>query len=229
MNYSKVYKTVADSVVNVIQVDVNGNIISTGSGMIIDDGKKVLTCSHCCSTTYKTCLYEKESKKIIEGIILFNDQIHDIAILEFPISIGKALLVGDSKCLEIGNEIFTIGFPYAFGSERTLTVGHVAAFENDLIKIDTSVNNGNSGGPLFNTRGEIVGVVNAKLGRLSAFLESIEKQKPKASMMISGVDPVQVIQQMIREMQQNLNLGIGYAIPIHQIASYTDIIKSLHN
>ena len=129
--------------------------------------------------------------------------------------------------LEIGNEVFTVGFPYSFAGEKTLTTGHVAAFENGLIKIDTSVNNGNSGGALFNTNGEIVGIVNAKLGSLSAFLKNVEQAKPQASMSIGGIDPVQTIQQMIREMRRNLNLGIGYAVPSDTIASISPLVKTL--
>lgn len=108
-----------------------------------------------------------------------------------------------------------------------MTVGNIAAFENNLIKINTSVNNGNSGGPLLNLNGEIVGVVNAKLGRLSDYLQSIEQQRPQACIQIAGVDPMQVIQQMIREMQQNLNLGIGYAIPTSRIVGFCDLVKNL--
>ena len=132
-----------------------------------------------------------------------------------------------SKSVEIGNEVFTVGFPYSFPSEKTLTSGNVAAFEDGWIKIDTSVNNGNSGGPLFNINGEIVGIVNAKLGTLSKFLESVEKAKPQIHMSIGNIDPVEIIQQMLREMKQNLNLGIGYAVPTDTIADITPIVKSI--
>ena len=89
------------------------------------------------------------------------------------------------------------------------------------------MNNGNSGGPLFNRNGEVIGIVNAKLGSLSRFLDNIEKAKPQAFMQIGGIDPVQTIQQMLREMKQNLNLGIGYAIPSDTISQLSPLIKSL--
>ena len=195
MDYSKPYRAVESSIVNVITFE-NGNVCSTATGAIIDDGKKVLTCSHCCNNSLSTGIYDKNRGKHCRGE-------------------------------KIGNEVFTVGFPYKFKSEKTLTVGNVAAFEDGLIKINTSVNNGNSGGPLLNMNGEIIGVVNSKLGRLSVFLESIEKQNPQAFMKIGGVDPIQVIQQMIREMQQNLNLGIGYAIPSIKVAAVTDIVSQI--
>ena len=207
MDYSNVFKAVSPSIVNVVQLDSSNNFCSTASGVLIGDGSKLLTCFHC--------------------DIIFSDKDNDIAILDLHTIIGIPATIVSSSSLEIGNEVFTIGFPYSFNSEKTLTTGNVAAFEYGLIKIDTSVNNGNSGGPLFNINGEVIGIVNAKLGSLSKFLESIEKANPKASMQISGIDPVKVIQQMLREMKQNLNLGIGYAIPSDTIASLSTYIKSI--
>lgn len=224
MDYASVYKSVAKSVVNVVQLDQNSIVCSTASGMVIDDGRKVLTCSHCCSDIKSTAIYETTSGAFIKGTIVFDDQENDIAILEFSNVISDPVCIGDSKSLEIGNEGFVIGFPYVFGSEKTLTVGHVAAFEEGLIKLDTSVNNGNSGGPLFNKRGEVVGIVNAKLGSLSNYLKEVEKQNSGVFIRIACVDPIQVIKQIIHELQLNLNLGIGYAIPIDKVKALTNSI-----
>lgn len=228
MDYSSVYKKVSPSVVNVVQLDVNNNFCSTASGVLIADGSKVLTCFHCVDVNLKNgVLIDKSSGLVQLGSIMFFDKDNDIAILDIGKSIGPSATLVSSSSLEIGNEIFTIGFPYSINSEKTLTTGNIAAFENGGIKIDTSVNNGNSGGPLFNTRGEVVGIVNAKLGSLSNFLDNIEKAKPQAFMQIAGIDPVETIQQMLREMKQNLNLGIGYAIPSDTIATLSPLVKTI--
>jgi hypothetical protein len=63
--------------------------------------------------------------------------------------------------------------------------------------------------------------VNAKHGSFSAYLTQLMNAQPGAMMSIGGIDPVQSIQILIAEMQQNLNLGIGYAVP-------TALIKPLH-
>lgn len=149
----------------------------------------------------------------------------DIAILKFPSTLGQGLDIIFSEQMEIRNEIFTVGFPYKFLSEKTLTAGNIAAFENNLIKIDASVNKSNSGGPLLNINGDIIGVVNTKLGHLSNFLEEIEKAKPQAFIQIGGMDTVKTIQEMLRQMIIGLNLGIGYAIPSSQIVLACSIIK----
>lgn len=228
MDFSKLYKNVAKSVVNVVQLDANNNFCSTASGVIIDDGTKVLTCFHCVEGNFKNgILIDKSSASVKLGNISFQDKKRDIAIIDFGQTIGAPATIKSSSTLEIGNEIFTIGFPYSLNSEKTLTSGHIAAFENGLIKIDTSVNNGNSGGALFNTNGEIIGIVNAKLGTLSDFLKSVEQAKPQTYMAIGGIDPIETIQQMLREMKKNLNLGIGYAVPTDLIANISPLIKSI--
>lgn len=228
MDYSKLYKSVSASVVNVVQLDSNNILCSTASGVLIADGSKVLTCAHCVDASLKNGILVDKARGLIQlASIIFSDSDNDIAILDLGKSIGPSATLVSSSALEIGNEIFTIGFPYSINSEKTLTTGNVAAFENGGIKIDTSVNNGNSGGPLFNVKGEVVGIVNAKLGSLSNFLDSIEKAKPQAFVQIAGIDPVKTIQQMLREMKQNLNLGIGYAIPSDTIAKLSPLVNSI--
>lgn len=227
MDYSNVYKKVASSVVNVIQVNPDNSCRDFATGVLIGDGSKVLTCSHCVNSHFRNAIYTKSTNQFQVGTIIFNNTDNDIAILDMGRIVGNASPIKASASVEIGNEVFTVGFPYSFAGEKTLTTGHVAAFEDGLIKIDTSVNNGNSGGALFNTNGEIVGIVNAKLGSLSDFLNDVERAKPQAFMQIGGIDPVEIIQQMIREMRRNLNLGIGYAVPSDTIANIAPLVKAL--
>ena len=59
------------------------------------------------------------------------------------------------------------------------------------------------------------------------FLDSVEKAKPQAFVQIAEIDPVETIQQMLREMKQNLNLGIGYAIPSDTIAKLSPLVNSV--
>jgi serine protease Do len=128
----------------------------------------------------------------------------------------------DSSSCAVGNGAFVIGFPMGV-TEKTLLAAHIASITNTGLRIDASVNHGNSGGPLFNMQGEQIGVVNAKHGSLSQLLTQIKNTQPGAMMSIGGIDPVKAIQGLIGEMQKNLNLGIGYAIktadikPLHSI------------
>lgn len=228
MDFSKLYKNVAKSVVNVVQLDADNNFCSTASGVIIDDGTKVLTCFHCVEGNFKNgILIDKSSALVQLGKISFKDKKRDIAIIDFGQTIGAPATLKSSSTLEIGNDIFTIGFPYSLKSEKTLTTGNITAFENSLIKIDASVNNGNSGGPLFNINGEVVGIVNLKLGGLSDYLEGVEQAQTNIRIRMGGIDAIETIQQMLRDMKRNLNLGIGYAVPTDLIANISPLIKSI--
>lgn len=227
MDYSKLYKSVEQSVVNVVQVTANNQCHSTATGAIIENGNKVLTCNHCIDKSYINGIYDKMTSKVLPGKIIFADDEHDVAILEFPNKIGTGLKIVSSRSLEIGNEVFTIGFPYYLGSDKTLTCGNIAAFENNLIKLNVTVNNGNSGGPLLNINGEVVGIVNQKMGGLNQYLASLKTNYKAGGVFISGMDPIKAIQNLVSEMERNLNLGIGYAIPSDTIASIAPLIKSI--
>jgi serine protease Do len=156
----------------------------------------------------------------IPGQVLFSDANADIALLTFQQPVGKPVTFANSAAWEVGNGAFVVGFPMGV-AEQTLFAAHIASITGNGLRIDASVNHGNSGGPLFNLNGEQAGVVNAKHGSLSQFLTQIQNAQPMTMMSIGGIDPVKAIQVLIDEMQKNLNLGIGYAIP-------TSTIKPLH-
>ena len=230
MDYSSVYKKVNNSIVNVV-FQQGPKSWSTGTGVLIDDGSKILTCAHCVGMTQQNFIFDRTTQKPIPVSLFFygnpNIASQDIAILQASSVLGSGVDIKHSANMEIGNEVFTIGFPYTITSEKTLTSGNIAAFERGLIKIDTSVNNGNSGGPLFNCSGEIIGIVNAKLGSLSDFLDSVEKTQTNITISMGGIDAIETIKQMLKEMKRNLNLGIGYAVPTDTIANNIPFIKSI--
>ncbi len=214
------YKKVKDGVVQVLALQ-GQTPISFGSGSIIDSGKIVLTCAHCIVPGTQTAIAEPNNAcRAILGKVIFSDATKDIALIEFKEPVGTPIKIGDSNSCEIGNKTFVVGFPMGV-TEKTLFSAYIASITQAGFRIDASVNHGNSGGPLFNMKGEQIGVINAKHGSLSKFLQFIKNARPGAMISIGGIDPVQAIQQLIAEMQKNLNLGIGYAIK-------TSDIKKLH-
>jgi serine protease Do len=233
MDFSTEYSQVQNSVIRILAITgqgVNQQIVSSGSGVLIDDGTKALTCSHCvvANTTAVGVLTGQNNGQI--GNVIFNDPNLDIAIIEFQQSINPGVTIGDSNNVLIGQEAFVVGFP-SHTTDITALSANIAGFQNNngiqLIKIDASVNHGNSGGPLFNANGELIGIVNAKSGNLSQFLNQVQQANPQASMSIGGINPVQVIQQLIGEMKKNLNLGMGSAVSIRAIGNATNLIGNL--
>lgn len=228
MDFSQEFKNIQESVVNVLALNTQNVLLSSGSGVIISNGDLVLTCNHCIISDAKTVIRFSGSENFIIGNVVFQDPHSDIALLQFQESIGKPVNFVRSSTVSIGHEAFVVGFPNGI-DKITALAANIAGFELyngfNLIRIDASVNHGNSGGPLLNASGQLIGIVNAKHGSLSNFLQHVKNAQPQAMMTLGGINPVQVIQKLIVEMQSNLNLGIGYAIPTDHIQ--TMIVKNL--
>jgi len=220
MPLANAYQKVKDGVVQVLALN-GSTVIGSGSGSVIDAGQVVLTCEHCVVPGAQMAVPDPAiSGRVLLGRVIFADATLDIALIEFPKVAGVPTSFANSSSCVVGQGAFVVGFPMGV-TEQTLFSAHIASIAGTHLRIDASVNHGNSGGPLFNLTGEQVGVVNAKHGSLSQFLTQLKNAKPGASMSISGIDPVKAIQVLIEEMQKNLNLGIGYAIP-------TALIKPAH-
>ena len=220
MSLTRQYQSVKDGVVQVLAM-TGQQVLSFGSGSVIATGQYVLTCAHCIVPGAQIAIADgSQSGRAIYGSVLFSEPTIDIAILEFPQSVGNPVAFTGSAGCSIGDGAFVVGFPMGI-QEQVLLSAHIASVTPGYLRIDASVNHGNSGGPLFNLTGEQIGVVNAKHGSLSNFLTQLMNYRPGMSMHVGGVDPVQSIQILIAEMQKNLNLGIGYAVP-------TAAIKPLH-
>lgn len=139
-----------------------------GSGVIIDPAGYVLTNNHLVSEadTIKVH-FSNDGEKSYDATVVGKDPYTDLAVIKIK-SDKKfaAAKLGDSDQLRVGDWVIAIGSP--FGLEQTLTAGIVSArrqsldiegqrYEN-LIQTDAAINRGNSGGPLVNIKGEVVGI-----------------------------------------------------------------------
>lgn len=90
--------------------------------------------------------------------ILATDPANDLALLYVPDNGLKPLTMGSDKTLQIGDEVFAVGAP--LGLTLTASAGMLSSYANgDLLQITAPISPGNSGGPLVNSNGEVVGVV----------------------------------------------------------------------
>lgn len=225
MPLTRLYHKVRDSVVQVLAVD-GARPVSYGSGSVMDSGNIVLTCAHCVvSGTTPAVADPANPNRAIVGTILHLDPHVDIALLRFDQTVGSPVDFASSDTCSVGNGAFVVGFPMGV-PEKTLVAAHIASITAQGLRIDASVNHGNSGGPLFDMDGKQIGVVNAKHGSLSEFLTSVQSSQSGAKMTIGGIDPVEAIQALIGEMKKNLNLGIGYAIKTSDIRHLHSLLES---
>ena len=137
---------------------------SLGSGFIIDSSGIVVTNNHVIADADEVDVILNDGTNI-KAEIIGKDTKTDLALLKFkPPHPVKAVKFGDSDKLRLGEWVIAIGNPFSLGG--TVTAGIVSARNRDIqsgpydnyIQTDASINRGNSGGPLFNLNGEVVGV-----------------------------------------------------------------------
>ena len=142
-----------------------------GSGFIIDDKGTVVTNNHVIDGA-DTIKVRVNGDKEYEAKLVGKDPLMDIAVLKI-ISKDKFIPInfGDSDKARIGDWVIAIGNPFGLGG--TVTSGIISARNRniglsryeDFIQTDASINVGNSGGPLFNMSGEVIGINSAILGQ----------------------------------------------------------------
>ena len=132
-----------------------------GSGFVISADGYILTNAHVvegADEVYVTLTDKREYKAKIIG----SDKRSDVALVKIEGSNLPRLTFGDSNKVRVGEWVIAIGSP--FGLENTVTAGIISAKARDtgdylpLIQTDVAVNPGNSGGPLINMRGEVIGI-----------------------------------------------------------------------
>ena len=137
---------------------------SLGSGFIIDPSGLVVTNNHVISEADEVSVILNDGTTL-KAEVVGRDQKTDLALIKVtPTKPLKAVKFGDSDKLRLGEWVIAIGNPFSLGG--TVTAGIVSARNRDIqsgpydnyIQTDASINRGNSGGPLFNLNGEVIGV-----------------------------------------------------------------------
>ncbi len=170
--YKRSYKSVVEVTVSSAASDTpfgdGGTQQAQGSGFVYDDQGHVVTNQHVVdgAESVKVTLW---NGKTYDASVVGTDPSTDVAVLDVdaPASVLQPLTLGDSSKLEVGDGVVAIGSP--FGLEQTLTSGIVSALHrqinapndfaiDDAIQTDAAINHGNSGGPLLDMSGRVVGV-----------------------------------------------------------------------
>jgi len=138
---------------------------SMGSGFIISPDGYVLTNHHVVDGADEVTV-KLSDRRSFKAKVVGSDEAYDVALLKIEASGLPSLRLGDSNTLKPGQWVVAIGSP--FGLDHSVTAGVVSAtsrmnpFANQqyvqFIQTDVAINQGNSGGPLLNTRGEVVGI-----------------------------------------------------------------------
>jgi len=149
-----------------------------GSGTIISTTGRILTAAHVVQTADRVGVEFKDGRKFTARVVASSPRA-DVALLqlEHPPAGLVAAPIGPSDSVATGDEVFVIGAPY--GMTYTLTVGHlsgrvrprgtIGGVPMEYLQTDAAINQGNSGGPLFDLQGRVIGVVSHILTESGGF------------------------------------------------------------
>lgn len=149
-----------------------------GSGVLISADGKVLTAAHVVQVSDVVAVQFVDGT-VSRARVIGSIQRADLAVLQLeqvPAGVRPARLA-DSDTLAVGDEVFVVGAPYGIG--HSLSAGHiggrralgamVGGVALELLQTDAAINQGNSGGPMFNMDGQVVGIVSLILSRSGGF------------------------------------------------------------
>ena len=176
LSAAEIYQKVAPAVVMVstktIQT-VNGwfqqEAEGMGSGFIINTDGYILTNYHVIEGATEVTVTLSDGQEVTASVVNY-DSDQDVAMIKIneDIEVPGVVELGDSDALQPGEEVLAIGNPLSKELSSTLTKGIVSALNRsietqtgvstNLIQTDTAINSGNSGGPLINTKGEVIGI-----------------------------------------------------------------------
>jgi serine protease Do len=199
-----------------------------GSGFIIDPAGYILTNNHVVENAERLTVKLSDGRTL-RARIIGTDPDTDIALIK--VEAGEklpAVLLGDSSTLRVGDWVCAIGNP--LGYEHTLTVGVVSflgrkLFDKSLdnyIQTDAAINFGNSGGPLINSRGEVIGINAAISSRASnigfAVPVNVARgnlvQLKAAGRVVRGYMGI-TLREVDRDLQESMNIGPTGALVEH--------------
>ena len=166
---TEVYKIIQPSMV-LIQSEMPDGEKSLGSGVIVDGAGDILTSLHVVHGANAISITFADGTQS-DGIVVSEQPELDIAVLQAPVmpQLFVPATLGNPGALQVGDEAYAVGHP--FGLYGSMSAGVISGFDrtfrpdnsqfevDGLIQVDAAVNPGNSGGPLLNRYGHVVGIV----------------------------------------------------------------------
>lgn len=180
-DFAELYEINSSSVVTIYTAGVNPNSRQAerglGSGVLIENDR-VMTAAHVIESAQSIEVHFKDGT-MVPAVVVASLESSDIALLRLLKTHPEPVIakLADSDKTRVGEPVFIIGSP--FGITQTLSVGHLSGRMTrgmlaggssiEFLQTDTAINTGNSGGPMFNVRGEVIGIVSFILTKSGGF------------------------------------------------------------
>lgn len=183
---STIIEKVNKSVVGISQIKNKGNTIfledgsvslGLGTGFIVTEDGYIVTNQHVSGEKNSTCYVTLEDGRNFNAKVVWSDEDLDLSVIKINTTKLDYLELGDSDEIKVAQTVYAIGNPIGYEFQRTVTSGIVSALDRtikvveddktfymeDLIQTDATINLGNSGGPLINKKGEVLGINSVKI------------------------------------------------------------------
>jgi Do/DeqQ family serine protease len=177
-----------------------------GSGFIVNKSGVILTNNHVVAGADEVWVQLSDERRF-EARVVGSDPSTDVAVVKLTHPPGdlRPVQIGNSEQVRVGDYVLAIGNPLGLGQTVTMGIisaknrmlgGRITQYE-DFIQTDAAINQGNSGGPLFNFKGEVIGINSAILN-------------PAVAMNIGFAIPINLARQIADQLQRSGNVARGY-------------------
>ncbi|MBQ0038049.1 MAG: trypsin-like peptidase domain-containing protein [Clostridiales bacterium] len=180
MTAREIYAKVNPAVVIVVATDSDGG--SVGTGVIMSDDGYIITNAHVISGGHE-CLVALSTGVTYDAMLVGMDEDEDLAVLKIDAKDLPTAEFGNSDLALVGDSVYAIGNPLGVELRGTMTDGIISAIDRSVeidgktmsvIQTNAALNNGNSGGPLINECGQVIGINTLKMGNVEGAEVSVE-------------------------------------------------------
>ncbi len=231
LSLQELYSACADSIVAISAYTEGRNGYAWGTGVILSADGLILTNTHIidgCDRASVT-LYDD---RVFEARLVGADAVSDVAVLLIDAQDLPAAAFGESGALAVGDRVAAIGNPLGEDFRGTLTDGIISAIERGvsyngrsmtLLQTNTAINEGNSGGALFNMYGQVIGITNMKMMSSYSSIEGIGFAIPSATVR-------EVVDALVKngEVRGRPSIGITVGNIPDNVRSYYELPSGLY-
>ncbi|TXT25956.1 MAG: hypothetical protein FD131_4415 [Rhodocyclaceae bacterium] len=163
---TRIAKESTPGVVTIMALDSQGNLYAQGTGFIVSADGIVVTCHHVVADARFLAVKLPDGDLYDEVGITESDPRRDIAVLKIKATGLRSLVMGNSNNTEVGQQVVAITSPK--GLEHSVTDGRVSAIRDTglgykLFQVSVPVSEGSSGGPIFNSAGQVIGIASSQV------------------------------------------------------------------
>ncbi len=163
LNRAKSPSEVSEALEASVTIETN---LGHGSGLVVSSDGYIITNLHVVANAEKINIFSKDGSTLQAKVIRQNEY-KDLALLKVQKEFPYSFTINKIKNYNVGDDIYAIGTPNSVELGQSISRGIISGERNNedeyFIQTDASVNTGNSGGPLINRKGELLGIINSKL------------------------------------------------------------------